>query len=217
MGKNRQRRGRHASVQPAAASTGVPIKPCPCGGALAGPIRRSRFGRIERRQAARGGDSPQGFPLEASAAPQARRREGLKPNGRDSEVGTGRSPKARRRSAPTRPGSSRFPNRKRGHASDEMGAAYAAGYARGKPKTAGDSCAPRALRLAGPCGPGIAGREARSRQRRRLNCGDGDGVPIRLCAWNTGRGHCRARILRPPRPGRNGLDAVLNAIITSSR
>jgi len=37
------------------------------------------------------------------AAPQARRREGLKPNGRDSEVGTGRSPKARRRFAPTRP------------------------------------------------------------------------------------------------------------------
>jgi hypothetical protein len=31
------------------------------------------------------------------AAPQARRREGLKPNGRDGKVGTGRSPKARRR------------------------------------------------------------------------------------------------------------------------
>src|SRR3546814_3670863 len=56
-------------------------------------------------------------------------------------VGTGRSPKARRRCAPTRPGRSRFPNRKRGHASDEMGAAYAAGYALGKLKTAGDSCA----------------------------------------------------------------------------
>ena len=187
------------------------------GGALAGPIRRSRFGRIERRQAARGGDSPQGFPLEASAAPQARRREGLKPNGRDSEVGTGRSPKARRRCAPTRSGRSRFPNRKRGHASDEIGAAYAAGYARGKSKTAGDSRALRALRLAGPCGPAIAGREARSRQRRRLNCRDGGGVPIRLRAWNTGRGHCRARILRPPRPGRNGLGAVLNAVISSSR
>jgi len=37
------------------------------------------------------------------AAPQARRREGLTPNGRDSEVGMGRSPKARRRCAPTRP------------------------------------------------------------------------------------------------------------------
>jgi len=32
------------------------------------------------------------------AAPQARRREGLKPNGRDDNVDTGRSPKARRRS-----------------------------------------------------------------------------------------------------------------------
>ena len=39
------------------------------------------------------------------AAPQARRREGLKPNGRDGKDGTGRSPKARRRIAPTRPGS----------------------------------------------------------------------------------------------------------------
>ncbi|PYB39181.1 hypothetical protein C0052_05940 [Pseudomonas aeruginosa] len=37
-------------------------------GALAGPIRRSRFGGIEGRQAVRGGDSPQGFPLEASGA-----------------------------------------------------------------------------------------------------------------------------------------------------
>ena len=31
------------------------------------------------------------------AAPPARRREGLKPNGRDGEIGTGRSPKAWRR------------------------------------------------------------------------------------------------------------------------
>jgi len=42
-----------------------------CDGALAGPIRRSRFGCIEGRQAARGGDSPQGFPLEASDARSA--------------------------------------------------------------------------------------------------------------------------------------------------
>lgn len=69
---------------------------------LAGPIRHSRFGGIKGRQAVRGADSPQGFPLEASAAPQARRREGLKPNGRDDKDGTGRSPKARRRFAPTR-------------------------------------------------------------------------------------------------------------------
>ena len=35
------------------------------------PIRRSRFGGIEGRQASRGGDSPQGFPLEASEARSA--------------------------------------------------------------------------------------------------------------------------------------------------
>ena len=34
-----------------------------------------------------------------------------------------------------------------------------------------------------------------------------------LFCFNTGRGHCRARILRPPRPGRNGLGAVLVAVI----
>ncbi len=38
-----------------------------------------------------------GFPQAERAALQARRRAGLKPNGRDSVVGTGRSPKARRR------------------------------------------------------------------------------------------------------------------------
>ncbi len=84
---------------------------------------------------------------------------------------------------------------------------YAARYARGKPKTAGDSRARRALRLAGPYGPAITGREARSRQRRRLSCREGGGVPIRLVALNTGRGHCRARIFastapRTERPGR---------------
>jgi len=35
------------------------------------PIRRSRFGDIEGRQASRGGDSPPGFPLEASKARSA--------------------------------------------------------------------------------------------------------------------------------------------------
>jgi len=67
---------------------------------LAGPIRRSRFGGIEGRQASRGGDSPQGFPLECKrqrAAPQARRREGLKPNGRDGLPAWGAARKARRR------------------------------------------------------------------------------------------------------------------------
>ena len=70
--------------------------PSPRRGALVGPIQRSRFGRIEGRQAVRGGDSPQGFPLEARerAAPQARRREGLEPNGRDDKDGTGRSPQS---------------------------------------------------------------------------------------------------------------------------
>jgi hypothetical protein len=34
------------------------------------------------------------IPLEASAAPQVRRREGLKPNGRDGKDGTGRSPQS---------------------------------------------------------------------------------------------------------------------------
>ncbi|HBP5660106.1 TPA: hypothetical protein L6B11_21790 [Pseudomonas aeruginosa] len=46
-------------------------RPVPRGGALPGPIRRSRFGCIEGRQAARGGDSPQGFPLEANEARSA--------------------------------------------------------------------------------------------------------------------------------------------------
>jgi hypothetical protein len=32
---------------------------------------------------------------------------------------------------------------------------------------------------------------------------------VRLLALNTRRGHCRARICVSPRPGRNGLGAVL--------
>lgn len=56
------------------------------------PSRRSRFGDIEGRQAARGGDSPQGFPLEASAArsaPSGARRHQAESSGRrlDSETG----------------------------------------------------------------------------------------------------------------------------------
>ena len=68
---------------------------------------------FEGRQAARGGDSLQSFPWRQAkrAAPPARRREGLKPNGRDDKDGTGRSPKARRRIAPTRPGRSIFSRR----------------------------------------------------------------------------------------------------------
>jgi len=72
MGRNRQRRGRYASAQPAGESASVfTSTPSPRRGALVGPIQRSRFGRIEGRQAVRGGDSPQGFPLEASRARSA--------------------------------------------------------------------------------------------------------------------------------------------------
>ena len=71
MDENRQRRGRHAFAQPAAASASVFASSVHCGGALAGPIRLDRFGSIEGRQATRGGDRPQGFPLEASEARSA--------------------------------------------------------------------------------------------------------------------------------------------------
>jgi len=53
------------------------------------------------------------------------------------------------------------------------------------------------------------GRQARSHQRRHLSLRDSGGVPIWQLGLNTGRGHRRARILRPPRPGRHGLGAVL--------
>lgn len=52
---------------------------------------------------------------------------------------------------------------------------------------------------------------------RRLSDRSGDGVLIGLLAFNTGRGHRRARIFAFPRPGRNGLGAVLIAVIPSSR
>jgi hypothetical protein len=55
----------------------------------------------------------------------------------------------------------------------------------------------------------IAGREARLLQRRRMSHRDGGGVLIGLLALNTGRGHCRARILRftAPRTERPGRGA----------
>ena len=64
------------------------------------PVRRCSRGA--RRGAA--GIGRRAFPWRQAkrAAPQARRREGLKPYGRDDTGGTGRSPKARRRIAPTR-------------------------------------------------------------------------------------------------------------------
>ena len=57
----------------------------------------SRFGGLQGRQATRGGDGPQGRSpggKRQRAAPQARRREGLEPNGRDSKDGTGRRPES---------------------------------------------------------------------------------------------------------------------------
>ncbi len=64
-----------ASVVDGAHSCNLPQQAPACSSAprlsrrgLAGPIRRSRFGCIKGRQASRGGDSPQGFPLEASTA-----------------------------------------------------------------------------------------------------------------------------------------------------
>jgi len=52
-------------------ATAQPPYPAHRAGRWPGPIWRSRFGGIEGRQASRGGDSPQGFPLEASAARSA--------------------------------------------------------------------------------------------------------------------------------------------------
>ena len=73
------------------------------------PVRRSLRGAKHRAA----GIARRAFPWRQAkrAAPQARRREGLKPNGRDGKGGTGRSPKARRRIAPTRPGRSIFSER----------------------------------------------------------------------------------------------------------
>src|SRR3546814_10996011 len=90
MGKNRQRWGRHASEQPAAASAIVVASVQP----IAAERWPGRSGSIEGRQVSCGGDSLLCFLLKASTAPQARRREGFKPNGRDSNDGTGHSPKS---------------------------------------------------------------------------------------------------------------------------
>ena len=63
-----------------------------------------RYLRGAKLRAAGMGLAPIPWRQAKRAAPQARRREGLKPNGCDGKGGTGRSPKARRRIAPTRPG-----------------------------------------------------------------------------------------------------------------
>jgi len=63
----------------------------------------------------------------------------------------------------------------------------------------------------------VPGGNARLLQHRRLSLREGGGVLNRLLAFDTGRGHCRGRIFRPPRPGRNGLGTVLIAVIPSSR
>ena len=60
---------------------------------LAWPIRRCRFGDCRGAKHRAAGIGRRAFPGgKRSAAPQARRREGLEPDGRDGEVGTGRSP-----------------------------------------------------------------------------------------------------------------------------
>lgn len=114
MGENRQRRGRHALAQPAAASTSV-FASAPSIAAGRWPGRSGNAGSAASRGAklCAAGIARRAFPWRQAqrAAPQARRREGLTPNGRDSARSTGRSPKARRRIAPTRPGRSIFSGR----------------------------------------------------------------------------------------------------------
>ena len=100
MGRNRQRRGRHAPAQPAAASASV-FASAPPIAAGRWPGRSGAAGSAASRGAKHraAGIARRAFPRRQAkrAAPQARRREGLKPNGRDGMDGTGRSPKARRR------------------------------------------------------------------------------------------------------------------------
>jgi len=74
MGRNRQRRGRHASVQPAAASSSVFASSPPiAAGAPAWPIRRCRFGGIRRASST----ARQGWALRRSSGGK-RRREGVR-------------------------------------------------------------------------------------------------------------------------------------------
>jgi len=71
MGRNRQRWGRHATAQPAAASASV-FASVPPIAARRWPGRPGAAGSAASRGAKlRGGDSPQGFPLEASEARSA--------------------------------------------------------------------------------------------------------------------------------------------------
>ena len=98
--------GTHSCNLPQQAPAYLPAAPAPRVGALIRPIRRSpvRWYRGGTKRSAVG-RARRAFPWRQAkrAAPQARRREGLKPNGRDGIGGTGSSPKARRRCAPTRP------------------------------------------------------------------------------------------------------------------
>ena len=93
---NRQRRGRHAFAQPAAASSGVPTGRCSCGGALALPDPALPGRGLQGCQACAAGIACRAFPWRQAqrAAPRARRRERIKPHGRDSARSTGRSPKS---------------------------------------------------------------------------------------------------------------------------
>jgi hypothetical protein len=78
----RQREGRRHARQPSAASKGV----------APGSHGKATQGRMPERER-----------LKPAQASEARRREGSKPEGRDGYDGTGRSPRAWRRRAPTRP------------------------------------------------------------------------------------------------------------------
>lgn len=78
----RQREGRRHARQPSAASKGVAP-------GSHGKVTQGRMPEHER--------------LKPAQASGARRREGSKPKGRDGYDGTGRSPRAWRRRAPTRP------------------------------------------------------------------------------------------------------------------
>lgn len=96
MGENRQHRRRHQSAQPAAASPGVAAKPAHCGEALARPIRQAGSAVSRGAKCSAAGITHRAFPWRQAqrAAPPARRRQGLAPDGCDSARGTGRSPQS---------------------------------------------------------------------------------------------------------------------------
>ncbi|MDR0780085.1 MAG: hypothetical protein LBF16_05245 [Pseudomonadales bacterium] len=68
---NRRHRGWHLQLDLVAQQAMKPSPRRDRGGAVISLIRCNRVSGIEGRQAKRGGDSPQGFPLEASKARSA--------------------------------------------------------------------------------------------------------------------------------------------------